>query len=97
MTTKEEIKHLNDRFVDHFGLTHQLGKLEEELVEALEAVRNYNNNQSLGNELEMILELGDVSNLMEQVIRDMCLTGVMEHYRLKKLRERAKKYLPNEN
>lgn len=66
--SNNELSTLTRRIAVHYGRENQLGKLEEELTEALEALRAFREEETKNNLLHLAEELADVRIMSDQVM-----------------------------
>lgn len=66
--SNDELSTLTRRIAVHYGRENQLGKLEEELTEALEALRDFREEETKNNLLHLAEELADVRIMSDQVM-----------------------------
>lgn len=64
----DEIRTKQTKVYDHYGLDHQLGKLEEECMELALAIKRFRYNPKIQQgSINVVEEMADVLNLIEQI------------------------------
>lgn len=69
MTELEKVQYKHDEYkiAEHYGLPDQLKQLKEELLEAIEAAEDYENEPSIEHFKHLNEEIADVENMTFQI------------------------------